>query len=120
MTRLSIRFVDGVYDGDAANCINAQRRFAWAKSAWLRALPHRPAPALRPIRPPARHVDGVVGLGFWREGLDRELCRRERLGIEPLCDIVAFAHRVRIALGRGEAEPFEGFGEVLFDAMPRA
>ena len=63
-----------------------------------------------------RHVDGVVGLGLRREGLDREFCRRQRLGVEPLGDIVAFADGIRIALRRGQAEPFEGFGEVLFDA----
>jgi len=110
-------FVDGVYDGDAANCINAQRRFAWAKSAWLRAFA-APACAGVASHPPAglATLTASVGLGFWRGRSGCELCRRERLGIEPLCDIVAFAHRVRIALGRGEAEPFEGFGEVLFDA----
>ena len=69
-------------------------------------------------QPPAgaRHVDGVVGLRFRREGLDRELGRSQRLGVEPLGDIVALADRIRVALRRGQAEPFEGFGEVLFDA----
>src|SRR6202041_2681757 len=61
-------------------------------------------------------VDGVVGLGFRCKGLDCELCRSQRLGVEPLGDIVALARRIRVALRRGQAEPFEGFGEILFDA----
>src|SRR5207249_3388225 len=60
--------------------------------------------------------DGVVGLRLRRKGLDREPGRRQRLDVEALGDIVALAPRIRIALASGEAEPFEGFGEVLFDA----
>src|SRR3954464_14349488 len=75
---------------------------------------------LRWARVPAtgrgRDVDGVVGLRLRREGLDRELGRRQRLGVEAFGNIVALAAGIRVALGRREAEPFEGFGEVLFDA----
>src|SRR5689334_6485705 len=63
-----------------------------------------------------RYVDGVVGLRLRREGLDREPGGSQRLGVEALGDIVALAAGVGVALGSGEAEPFEGFGEVLFDA----
>ena len=63
-----------------------------------------------------RHVEGIVGLGFGGKGLDRELCRRQRLGIEALGNIVALVGSVRVALRRRQAEPFEGFGKVLFDA----
>src|SRR6185437_6931706 len=63
-----------------------------------------------------RHVNGVVGLRFRGEGLDRELGRRQRLRVEPFGDVVALVGCVGIALRRGQAEPFEGFGEVLFDA----
>src|SRR5581483_6944603 len=63
-----------------------------------------------------RDVDGIVGLRLGGEGLDRELGRGERLGIEALGDIVALLRGVRVALGCREAEPLEGFGEVLLDA----
>src|SRR5438552_12618072 len=63
-----------------------------------------------------RHADGVVGLRLRREGLDREPGRRQRLDIEPLGNVVALAPRIRVALGCREAEPFEGFGQILFDA----
>ena len=63
-----------------------------------------------------RHIDGVVGLRFRREGLDRELGCRQRLGVEALGDIVAFATGIRVALRRRQAEPFERLGEILFDA----
>src|SRR6185312_9042552 len=62
------------------------------------------------------HIDGVIRLLLRRKGLDRELCRRERLWIEPLGDIVALARGIGIALRRRQAEPLEGFGKVLFDA----
>src|SRR5215212_11812013 len=62
-----------------------------------------------------RHVDGVVGLRLHRKGLDREPGRSLRLDVEALGDIVALAPGIRVALGCREAEPFEGFGEVLFD-----
>src|ERR1700726_3690878 len=63
-----------------------------------------------------RHIDSVVRLRFRHEGLDRQFCRSQRLGVEPLGDIVALAPGIRVALRRGQAEPLEGFGEVLFDA----
>src|SRR5258707_1322837 len=59
---------------------------------------------------------GGVGLRLRRKGLDRERGRGQRLGIEALGDIVALAAGIRIALGCSEAEPFEGFSEILFDA----
>src|SRR5262245_29266916 len=62
-----------------------------------------------------RDIDGVVGLQFGREGLDRKLGRGQRLRIEALCDVGWLVGRFRIALGGREAEPLEGFGEVLFD-----
>src|SRR3954469_20194361 len=61
------------------------------------------------------HVDSVVGLRLRRKGLDREPGRRLRLDVEALGDIVALAPGIGVALGCSEAEPFEGFGEVLFD-----
>src|ERR1700733_8910349 len=64
----------------------------------------------------SRDVDGIVGLGFSREGLDRELGRGQRLGIETLGNVVALATSVNIALRCGQAEPLEGFGEVLVNA----
>src|SRR5262245_45975931 len=54
------------------------------------------------------HVDGVFGLRLHAEGLDREPGRCQRLGVEPLGDIVALAAGVGIALRGREAEPFEG------------
>src|SRR5205814_8979423 len=56
-----------------------------------------------------RHVDRIVGLGFGGKGLDRELCCRQRLGIEALGNIVAFTRCVRVALRSRQTEPFEGF-----------
>src|ERR1700761_4353985 len=63
-----------------------------------------------------RDVDGVVGLWLRREGLDREFRRRQRLGVEALGDIVALVAGIDVTLGGRQAEPFEGFGEVLVDA----
>src|SRR5258708_29081388 len=60
--------------------------------------------------------DGVLGLRFGRKGLDGELGRGQRLRVETLGDVVALGRGVGIALGRREAEPFEGFGEVRLDA----
>ena len=61
-------------------------------------------------------IDGIVRLRLGGKGLDRELCGGERLRVEAFCDIVALAGGVGVALRCGEAEPLEGFGEVLFDA----
>src|SRR6185312_14279396 len=61
-------------------------------------------------------IDGVVGLRLRRERLDREPCRRLRLDVEALGDVVALAAGIRVALGCREAEPFEGLGKVLFNA----
>jgi hypothetical protein len=79
-------------------------------------LPNWAASGLGPSRRRAGDIDGVVGLRLGREGLDRELGRRQRLGVEALRDIVALAAGVGVALGCRQAEPFEGFGEVLLHA----
>src|SRR3569623_2078032 len=50
------------------------------------------------------------------EGLGRELGFGERCRIEPLGDVVTLVRGIGITLRCGEAEPFIGFGEVLFDA----
>src|SRR5258708_9040672 len=63
-----------------------------------------------------RGVDGGLRLRFDGKGLDREPGGRERLGVQPFRNIVTLVRRVRVALRRCQAEPFEGFGEVLFDA----
>src|SRR5262245_54412137 len=63
-----------------------------------------------------RGVDGIVGLRLGGKGLDRELCGGQRLRVEAFGDVVALAAGVGIALRRREAEPLEGFGEVLVDA----
>src|SRR5262245_23912903 len=63
-----------------------------------------------------RDVDGVVGLRLGGKGLDRELCGGQRLRVEAFGDVVALAAGVGIALRGREAEPLEGFGEVLVDA----
>src|SRR6516164_10977813 len=60
--------------------------------------------------------DGIVGLRLGDEGLDCELGCGQRLRVETFGDVVALEGCVCIALGRGEAEPFEGLREVLFDA----
>src|ERR1700756_2238098 len=49
-------------------------------------------------------IDGVVWLRLGAEGLDRELGGGERLRVEALCDVIALARRIRVALGGGEAE----------------
>src|SRR6185437_5925969 len=64
----------------------------------------------------SRDIDGVIRLRLGCKRLDRKLGRRERLDVEAFGDIVALVARICIALCGGEAEPFEGFGEVLFDA----
>src|SRR5258707_5332794 len=63
-----------------------------------------------------RRIDSGLWLRFGGKGLDRELGGGERLGVKAFRNIVTLVRRVRVALRRRQAEPFEGFGEVLFDA----
>ena len=91
-------------------------RRAWSRPAWRRVCRGCRRRRRIPATGRGRHIDGGVGLRLRRKGLDRKLGRGQRLGVEPLGDIVALAAGIRIALGGREAEPFEGFGEVLFDA----